>query len=176
MAYSSLRGSWLNGKDDSGQSDSRQFHDAACGLCPDRHSQAALHRAGRRHEEERAVARRAFGAGPDAGRAACRDSRRRGERQDGAASGEEEAEEKTEKERASSERKETMIETHPGKTRTRRKNPSTAPAAEASKRKVFGSQVVLDLYECETEHLDDMAWVKTTLINAARAAGATIVQ
>jgi len=69
-----------------------------------------------------------------------------------------------------------MIETHPGKTRTRRKNPSTAPAAEASKRKVFGSQVVLDLYECETEHLDDMAWVKTTLINAARAAGATIVQ
>jgi len=39
-----------------------------------------------------------------------------------------------------------------------------------------GSQVVLDLYECETTHLDDLPWVKTTLTNAARAAGATIVE
>lgn len=39
-----------------------------------------------------------------------------------------------------------------------------------------GSQVILDLYECETAHLDDLRWVKTTLVNAARAAGATIVQ
>ena len=39
-----------------------------------------------------------------------------------------------------------------------------------------GSQVILDLYECETAHLDDLPWVKTTLVNAARAAGATIVQ
>src|SRR5215831_14960015 len=39
-----------------------------------------------------------------------------------------------------------------------------------------GSQVVLDLYECATPHLDDLAWVKRTLVDAARAAGATIVQ
>jgi S-adenosylmethionine decarboxylase len=40
----------------------------------------------------------------------------------------------------------------------------------------YGSQVVLDLYDCETSHLDDLAWVKETLVNAALAAGATIVQ
>ena len=39
-----------------------------------------------------------------------------------------------------------------------------------------GSQVVLDLYECATPHLDDLEWVKRTLVDAARAAGATIVQ
>jgi S-adenosylmethionine decarboxylase proenzyme len=47
---------------------------------------------------------------------------------------------------------------------------------ESGVRPVFGSQVVLDLYECETPHLDDLAWVKTTLVDAALAAGATIVQ
>lgn len=41
---------------------------------------------------------------------------------------------------------------------------------------VVGSQVVLDLYECETSHLDDLEWVKSTLVSAARAAGATIVE
>jgi S-adenosylmethionine decarboxylase len=41
---------------------------------------------------------------------------------------------------------------------------------------MFGSQVVLDLYECETEHLDDLAWVKRTLVDAAKAAGATIIE
>jgi len=41
---------------------------------------------------------------------------------------------------------------------------------------VCGSQVVLDLYECATPHLDDLDWVKRTLVDAARAAGATIVQ
>jgi S-adenosylmethionine decarboxylase len=40
----------------------------------------------------------------------------------------------------------------------------------------LGSQVVLDLYECETAHLDDIAWVKNTLVEAARAAGATVVE
>src|SRR5215471_800093 len=39
-----------------------------------------------------------------------------------------------------------------------------------------GSQVVLDLYECKTPHLDDLEWVRSTLVDAARAAGATIVQ
>jgi S-adenosylmethionine decarboxylase proenzyme len=39
-----------------------------------------------------------------------------------------------------------------------------------------GSQVILDLYECETPHLDDLAWVEATLVEAARVAGATIVQ
>jgi S-adenosylmethionine decarboxylase proenzyme len=47
---------------------------------------------------------------------------------------------------------------------------------ESARRPVFGSQVVLDLYECETPHLDDLVWVKTTLVEAARAAGATIVE
>ncbi|HEX8012820.1 MAG TPA: adenosylmethionine decarboxylase [Casimicrobiaceae bacterium] len=50
------------------------------------------------------------------------------------------------------------------------------PATQSRRRAVFGSQVVLDLYDCETTHLDDLAWVKRTLINAARAAGATIVE
>jgi S-adenosylmethionine decarboxylase len=40
----------------------------------------------------------------------------------------------------------------------------------------LGTQVVLDLYECETAHLDDIAWVKKTLVEAARAAGATVVE
>jgi len=40
----------------------------------------------------------------------------------------------------------------------------------------LGTQVVLDLYECETAYLDDIAWVKKTLVEAARAAGATVVE
>jgi len=40
----------------------------------------------------------------------------------------------------------------------------------------LGSQVVLDLYECQTDHLDDLEWVKQTLVNAAHAAGATVVE
>jgi S-adenosylmethionine decarboxylase len=51
----------------------------------------------------------------------------------------------------------------------------SAPANDAAPRAVLGSQVVLDLYECETGRLDDIAWVKKTLVNAARVAGATIV-
>ena len=69
-----------------------------------------------------------------------------------------------------------MIETAPGTTRTRRKAINAAAPIEAPQRAVFGSQVVLDLYDCETDRLDDLAWVKETLINAARAAGATIVE
>ena len=54
---------------------------------------------------------------------------------------------------------------------------TTAAAATAERRRaMFGSQVVLDLYDCETTHLDDLEWVKTTLVNAALAAGATIVE
>src|ERR1700741_3095055 len=52
---------------------------------------------------------------------------------------------------------------------------SLARAQEPAQRASVGTQVVLDLYECETEHLDDLAWVKATLVKAARAAGATIV-
>src|SRR5215470_10467458 len=47
---------------------------------------------------------------------------------------------------------------------------------ESSEHPACGSQVVLDLYECETEHLDDLPWVRETLVNAALAAGATIVE
>ena len=52
---------------------------------------------------------------------------------------------------------------------------SLARAQEPAQRASVGTQVVLDLYECETEHLDDLAWVKATLVKAARAAGATSV-
>jgi S-adenosylmethionine decarboxylase len=41
---------------------------------------------------------------------------------------------------------------------------------------MLGSQVVLDLYECESEQLDDIDWVRQTLLGAARAAGATVVE
>src|SRR5262250_2759280 len=52
-----------------------------------------------------------------------------------------------------------------------------ALAGEAACRPpMLGSQIVLDLYECETDRLDDIAWVKATLVRAARAAGATIVE
>jgi S-adenosylmethionine decarboxylase len=53
---------------------------------------------------------------------------------------------------------------------------TAASPRESWHRAVLGSQVVLDLYDCETDRLDDMAWVKSTLVKAARAAGATIVQ
>ena len=41
---------------------------------------------------------------------------------------------------------------------------------------MVGSQVLLDLYDCEVDTLDDIEWVKKTLVDAARAAGATIVE
>jgi S-adenosylmethionine decarboxylase len=47
---------------------------------------------------------------------------------------------------------------------------------EAERHSMIGSQVLLDLYECEVDRLDDLEWVKTTLVNAAQAAGATIVE
>ena len=54
---------------------------------------------------------------------------------------------------------------------------ATAVASvESGVRPALGSQVVLDLYECETPRLDDIDWVKATLVDAALAAGATIVQ
>ena len=53
---------------------------------------------------------------------------------------------------------------------------ATAATAVTAPKRALGSQVVLDLYECETEHLDDLPWVRETLVNAALAAGATIVQ
>ena len=51
----------------------------------------------------------------------------------------------------------------------------SAPPTSA-RRAVLGSQVVLDLYECETPHLDDLEWVRKTLVDAAHTAGATIVE
>ena len=53
---------------------------------------------------------------------------------------------------------------------------ASALAGEFALRARLGTQVVLDLYECETGHLDDIAWVKETLVEAARAAGATVVE
>ena len=53
---------------------------------------------------------------------------------------------------------------------------ASASASEFALRARLGTQVVLDLYECETGHLDDIVWVKKTLVEAARAAGATVVE
>jgi S-adenosylmethionine decarboxylase len=53
---------------------------------------------------------------------------------------------------------------------------ASALASEFALRARLGTQVVLDLYDCETGHLDDIAWVKKTLVEAARAAGATVVE
>jgi S-adenosylmethionine decarboxylase proenzyme len=39
-----------------------------------------------------------------------------------------------------------------------------------------GRQVVLDLYGCSTEHLDDVDWVRETMLEAARVAEATIIE
>ena len=58
----------------------------------------------------------------------------------------------------------------------KRDGAASARGNEPATHAVFGSQVVLDLYECETGHLDNLQWVKRTLVNAARAAGATIVE
>lgn len=52
----------------------------------------------------------------------------------------------------------------------------TGSTAGESEVHVCGSQIVLDLYECGTSHLDDLSWVKAKLVAAAKAAGATIVE
>jgi S-adenosylmethionine decarboxylase proenzyme len=54
--------------------------------------------------------------------------------------------------------------------------PAGRAANEALDHPALGSQVVLDLYDCATTHLDDLPWVEATLVEAARVAGATIVQ
>jgi S-adenosylmethionine decarboxylase proenzyme len=52
---------------------------------------------------------------------------------------------------------------------------SAAPARSARLVAGVGSQIVLDLYECLTDRLDDITWVQETMTEAARIAGATIV-
>lgn len=51
-----------------------------------------------------------------------------------------------------------------------------ATSEGANHRAGVGTQVVLDLYECATDRLDDIGWVERTLTEAARVAGATIVE
>ena len=72
----------------------------------------------------------------------------------------------------------TPVHSRPPRAPTRKQEDSviSARAHETAGPAVFGSQVVLDLYECETDHLDDLEWVKQTLVDAARTAGATIVE
>lgn len=62
------------------------------------------------------------------------------------------------------------------RTQMTRDTAASALVNEFALRARLGTQVVLDLYECETGHLDDIAWVKKTLVEAARAAGATVVE
>src|SRR5258708_810546 len=47
---------------------------------------------------------------------------------------------------------------------------------EPDEQSMIGIQLLLDLYECEASRLDDLEWIKVTLIDAARAARATIVE
>ena len=62
------------------------------------------------------------------------------------------------------------------RTQMTRETAASVLVNEFALRARLGTQVVLDLYECETGHLDDIAWVKKTLVEAARAAGATVVE
>ena len=55
-------------------------------------------------------------------------------------------------------------------------SPAIRATNEIPDHSAHGSQVILDLYDCETVHLDDLPWVEATLVEAARVAGATIVQ
>lgn len=51
-----------------------------------------------------------------------------------------------------------------------------APFAEADRPvPAVGTQIVLDLYDCASDRLDDIDWVRATMTDAARIAGATIV-
>jgi S-adenosylmethionine decarboxylase len=60
---------------------------------------------------------------------------------------------------------------------TRADNPSAVPhVIDDCPGGEVGSHILLDLYECQTEHLDDLEWVRATLVEAARAAKATIVE
>ncbi len=58
--------------------------------------------------------------------------------------------------------------------------PVCGPLALASNLRAVGAgvgrQVVLDLYGCATEHLDDVDWVCATMLEAARVADATIIE
>ena len=47
-----------------------------------------------------------------------------------------------------------------------------ARPVESPLHSMIGSQVLLDLYDCDVDTLDDIEWVKKTLVDAARAAGA----
>jgi len=40
---------------------------------------------------------------------------------------------------------------------------------------VAGWQGILDLHHCQTQHFDDLAWVRATVLDAARRAHATII-
>ena len=57
--------------------------------------------------------------------------------------------------------------------------PCTSPAvnvARLTRASIgVGTQIVLDLYDCHTDRLDDIAWVQGAMTTAARIAGATIV-
>jgi len=52
---------------------------------------------------------------------------------------------------------------------------SSATVDLSSPLSTIGTQVVLDLYECASDELDDIDWVSATMMEAARIAGATIV-
>jgi S-adenosylmethionine decarboxylase len=62
------------------------------------------------------------------------------------------------------------ISTHP------RVIASSAAADMSPPLPAIGTQVVLDLYDCASDELDNIDWVRATMTEAARIAGATIVE
>lgn len=57
-----------------------------------------------------------------------------------------------------------------------RASQSVRVLSRAAKPGGLGHQAVVDFYDCATGRLDDIDWVRDTLIRAALAANATIVQ
>ncbi len=53
---------------------------------------------------------------------------------------------------------------------------TAAPKGVASRPVPIGTQVALDLYDCGSDRLDELEWVRATMVAAAKIAGATIVE
>lgn len=51
--------------------------------------------------------------------------------------------------------------------------PKTFPVA--ARHGALGSQLVIEMYDCGTQKFDDLNWVKSVLVEAARRARATII-
>jgi S-adenosylmethionine decarboxylase proenzyme len=53
---------------------------------------------------------------------------------------------------------------------------ATAAGSHLVTHSSLGSQLLLDLYDCDPVRLDDVEWVRSSMLDAAAAAGATVVE